>query len=78
MAWGRKSSQDPLQLPPPAHRQNPGELREAGEPSEFGEKDDAEGREGHNKTWVIWEEARGTNANDQRLRRSYTLAKSLF
>lgn len=53
MAWGRKSSQDPLQLPPPAHRQNPGELREAGEPSEFGEKDDAEGREGHNKTWVI-------------------------
>ena len=38
---------------PAAHRWDPGESREAGEPNEFGEKEDAEGMGSHNKTWVI-------------------------
>lgn len=66
--WHRKTC--------PAQRQDPGELGKAGWPSEFGKWSDAEGTGGHNRTWVIEEEAR--DANDQSLRGTYTLAKPSF
>ena len=62
---------------PPAHRQGPGELREAGEPGSLGK-----GR--CQRPWEAttrpgsFAEARAMNVSDQWLRGPYSLAKSIF
>ena len=69
--WHRKSTQD---LPCP--ETGPRRVGKGWMTQRVWEMEDAEGTGGHNRTWVIEEEAR--DANDQSLRGTYTLAKPSF